>query len=245
MLNLEYLEIVGGCVEASPDPFHLPRTWQIPQYPTLRTLRLESIYLTPRRLARLQALSREITHLELIDTSRDALFPVLASGVWALRAALDMAITPFILPPSALKILPFADAICNVGMSRGLIDGLGQGFFVDGFDQRAADFEYVAPPAYLFEGEEDYVWPADFCCAPCLYEHNVCRDQEKLEEEIQDRLKMSAALSRIKGMKEAETAQRKCFKTVAARFSIKRRRIHVPIFMSRDRTKFERLFSLD
>ncbi|KAF7365115.1 hypothetical protein MVEN_00382800 [Mycena venus] len=69
--NIEYLEILGGfsCVEADDNCIRVPAEWKAPLFPHLRTLRLEGVGLGRKGLALIQSFSREITALELINTT--------------------------------------------------------------------------------------------------------------------------------------------------------------------------------
>ncbi|KAJ7167830.1 hypothetical protein C8R46DRAFT_1218748 [Mycena filopes] len=75
--NLEYIELQNMHFQPRDENsiwVGVPSTWEKPQFPSLRTLRLVDATLTPRRLALLEVLCPNITALELVNvTSTDTL----------------------------------------------------------------------------------------------------------------------------------------------------------------------------
>ncbi|KAJ7348908.1 hypothetical protein DFH08DRAFT_959110 [Mycena albidolilacea] len=244
--NLERLELV---VQSPPEMVKFsdlvhPQSWSEPPFPNLHILRLEGIRITPRRLALLQTLSREITQLELINTSGNhhllsrrsdggpPQWPFLHSLTvesvgfihWlpafvALRAGLGPGMAPvrLMLPPSWRVTLPPELAhICIRGTSRGLADGLGRGFFTDDFDFRPVDFEFVEPARELGYPDD----PSSCFCSSCRAWRRALRDKERVEVEIEEALKTGPALKRMKNSTmEARNRRRKSFALTGRRSS--------------------------
>ncbi|KAJ7118973.1 hypothetical protein C8R44DRAFT_187147 [Mycena epipterygia] len=255
--NLEYLEIVGEfspCFPEIPDHIQVPEAWVVPPFPNLHTLRLHDICITPGRLTLLQILSREITELELINTSEnqhllhhdgdvDVPWPFLHSlrvetddfPSWlpdfvAMRAALgpNMAIARLTLPLTPdLPSLPTLSGLCYWGTSRGLIDGFRRGFYVDDFDPQGIDFEYVEPGSrsYDYDDNESHDGRGLPFCFTCPACNCYQFEQEVQDAEIEEGFKTSAARSRVKGMwKEAKKERRESFKSVTISGRFRRRR---------------------
>ncbi|KAJ7891312.1 hypothetical protein B0H14DRAFT_2688556 [Mycena olivaceomarginata] len=213
-----------------PDLVH-PQSWSEPPFLNLHTLRLEGIRITPRKLALLQTLSREITQLELINTSGNhhllsrrsdggpPRWPFLHSLTvesvgfirWlpafvALRAGLGpgMALVRLMLPPSWR------------GLSRGLVDGLSRGFFAHDLDFRPVDFEFVEPARELGYPDDPY----SCFCSSCRAWRRALRDKERVEVEIEEALKTGPALTRMKNSTmEARNRRRKSFALTGRRSS--------------------------
>ncbi|KAJ7042027.1 hypothetical protein C8F04DRAFT_1390879 [Mycena alexandri] len=238
MPNLEYLEIMVG-VQLDPpgDHIHVQNPWEEPPFPNLRTLRLEGVCITPRKLALLQILTREITNLELIYTTDNhhllksahrtggsaPPWPFLHSltvesadyAPWiaafvAQRAALgpNMALARLTSRAALPRSLAHAS---RRGVTYGLLDGLGRGFFVDEYDQRVVDFEYVKP--WRLEEDEydpdDLCWcDSDFCwCVICGRSTLTREHRERFEVELEEALRASVREKSL--YKEAKKKKRK------------------------------------
>ncbi|KAF8139189.1 hypothetical protein K438DRAFT_1880415 [Mycena galopus ATCC 62051] len=239
--NLERLEII---VQSPPEMVDFPDLTHLqplggPPFPNLRALRLEGICITPRRLGLLQILSREITELELINTSGNhhllsrcrggdaAPWPFLHSvivegagftrwlpGFVGMRAALgpDMALARVILPPFRATLPPELAVICSRGISRGLIDGLGRGFFADDLDLRPVDFEFVEPAFVLerrFEDLPDEYWFPRCLCPNCRLGTVSGEAAERVDMEIEEALKTGPALARMMDFRKESKRQKK------------------------------------
>ncbi|KAK7040475.1 hypothetical protein R3P38DRAFT_3460751 [Favolaschia claudopus] len=129
--NLEQLELICAFIgiEAENRLISVPQDWEAPLFPTLHTLRLVKMGITPKNLALIQSLSQEITTLQLIHTSGNEhlLTLVRQDGGWPSLSSLTVKteedpswLPPFLAARSGIStltispaLLPFAQSITS------------------------------------------------------------------------------------------------------------------------------------
>ncbi|KAF7338956.1 hypothetical protein MVEN_01971800 [Mycena venus] len=105
------------------------------------------------------------------------------------------------------------------GPSPALIDGIGRtwngDFYIDAYDMRPKDFEYVQRPES----------PPCCCCLEWDRELEIDEDLRRVDEEISEALKLSGELVRTRGMwRELRRRRYQHFKTEKRRFRVGRKR---------------------
>ncbi|KAJ7159759.1 hypothetical protein C8R46DRAFT_1287365 [Mycena filopes] len=226
--NLESLEIVDGFSGADDEEKNLrvPEPWEAPLFgPHLRNLRLESVGFSRRGLALIESFSPDITHLELIHITRNA--PLVAHNsrrnVWPALRALTVEATGILGPKwiaaflvvravnlqrriTELRLSPWKCGIVlntvppesrpalywqRSGPSAGLTEAVfstGTKFYLDYDSMRVVDFE----------DQWDVKGAWDAWTHRTLYPWTPEDDLNRLEEEIQERLRMHGTLVRWK-----------------------------------------------
>ncbi|KAJ7802665.1 hypothetical protein B0H14DRAFT_2891380 [Mycena olivaceomarginata] len=231
LLNIEYLEILGGFTGARIEErlIEIPEDWEAPLFPHLRTLRLEDVGFSRAGLAFIQSFSRKITTLQLINTTgnerllvqpggwpalralaveaRAAVPPAWIASFVALRSALGGPILDLALPPWG-PALAACDSPKTViqwqrsGPSPALMDGVyGPGFYIDEYDMRPADFAHVQYPKVRNCG-----CGIDWSAYPAW---KLDLDMELLEEEIERDFKAEGEVVRAKWTQRGARKQRR------------------------------------
>ncbi|KAJ7353511.1 hypothetical protein DFH08DRAFT_65963 [Mycena albidolilacea] len=232
--NIEHLEILGGFAGARNEDrlIEIPEDWEAPLFPHLRTLRLEDMGFSRAGLAFIQSFSRNITALQLINTTGNERLLVQPGGWPALRALAveTRAVVPlawiasFVALRSALggpildlALPPWGDglalAACDLpktviqwqrsGPSRALMDGVyGPGFYIDEYDMRPADFAHVPYP----EVRKCRCCGIDWSAYPAW---KLDLDMELLEEDIERDFKAEGEVVRAKWTQRGARRQRR------------------------------------
>ncbi|KAJ7623039.1 hypothetical protein DFH06DRAFT_1142825 [Mycena polygramma] len=187
--NLEYLEILGGFTGsvAEQRSITVPEEWEAPLFPHLQTLRLADVGFSPNGLAFIQSFSRGITALQLVYTTGNRCLlqqhasrlkrltgcPIRIASRYSSQCGLlltHVGVYRTLLPRGVLHS-PSTHRLKSGGSvmeSRALMDGTaGNGFYIDEYDARRKDFEYVEPPkepeswCWALEWDRPWNWDDD------------------------------------------------------------------------------------
>ncbi|KAJ7788550.1 hypothetical protein B0H14DRAFT_2948369 [Mycena olivaceomarginata] len=219
LLNIEYLEILGGFTGARIEDrlIEIPEDGKPPLFPRLLTLRLEDVDSAVPGLRSSSSFSKKITTLQLINTTGNERllmqpggWPALRALAVETRAAVPPAwIVSFVALRSALggpildlALPPWGPAHGHSGPFPTLMDGLyGPGFYIDEYDMRPADFAHVQYPKVRNCG-----CGIDWSAYPAW---KLDLDMELLEEEIERDFKAEGEVVRAKWTQRGARKQRR------------------------------------